>query len=217
MNKFEQEFLKKYDNGYKFSNEELQSYHSGLETAKDKKNTEYLDDKDVNIYSIRQIGNRFFVFRYVMGYTENYAVMIFDQPFEVIEEEKEVTVKIKEWVKRKTNEENQKPQIKKNEWIPVEQGLPEDMQDILFTTQWGTGEYKYRNVKSGYCSITEEVAEEDGETVIGKDIRFMERRSPWDYDCTKDVTAWMPLPEPYISKEKHEKTITVTKGIKKEK
>lgn len=103
MNKIEQEFLNKYDNGYEFSNGELQSYYIGLEAAIDKTNTEYLDDKDVNTYNIKQVGNRFFVFRYVIGYAENYIVRIFEQPFEVIEEEKEVTVKIKEWVKKEKN------------------------------------------------------------------------------------------------------------------
>lgn len=54
-------------------------------------------------------------------------------------------------------------------WIPVTEGLPEDKQEVLVT--------------------------EYGDTDIGR--RFEGRWLDRYGDKMKDVTAWMPLPEPY--------------------
>lgn len=63
------------------------------------------------------------------------------------------------------------PAEKKGEWVPVTERLPDRREGAVLVTDWGDVCYAYRND-------------------IGTWMDF-------DGNKLKDVTAWMPLPEPY--------------------
>ena len=58
-----------------------------------------------------------------------------------------------------------------NQWIDVNDRLPEDSEDVLICSQWGTIDIGW------YCK---------GE--------WVSEHITYDYD---NIIAWMPLPEPY--------------------
>ena len=69
-------------------------------------------------------------------------------------------------------------EVMNSAWIPVSERLPEENQKCLITTRWQTvllAEYRLDYFRLFYA----------------------ER---WDFE-TKDVTAWMPIPEPYRGDE----------------
>lgn len=93
----EQEFLNKFNNNEKFTEEELENI------AYEKSELEYVDEVegersrwDVPVSTIVKAGNRFFSIDWQRGLTECQDNWFDEQPYEVVKKEKVITVT--EWL-----------------------------------------------------------------------------------------------------------------------
>ena len=87
------------------------------------------------------------------------------------------------------------PKNKVYDWIPVSERLPEKIGNYIITQKSDITGHVYRNIAS-YALNLHDVDEYDFEDK--KRPGWYHYDSEWGYYELKDVTAWMPLPEPYL-------------------
>jgi hypothetical protein len=92
------------------------------------------------------------------------------------------------------NEKLNNSQQRTGQWIPVSERLPEKRGDYLITQKATFTDYVYISV-AGYALNLHDVDEYD--FADKKRRGWYEYDSEWGYRELDDVTAWMPLPEPY--------------------
>ena len=75
-------------------------------------------------------------------------------------------------------------EITEDEWIPVEERLPEEMQPVLVWFEYYRyGDFNCMFPTYGFCYVCD-----------GKWSRFINGKTGW---TNAHIIAWMPLPEPY--------------------
>jgi len=76
--------------------------------------------------------------------------------------------------------------MKNNNWIPLDERLPELDKNVLLLDEWESNEKKYRDVRVGYLSeyTTRKKAEGFATTCVWEGCEF-----------AFNITHWMELPE----------------------
>ena len=88
MKMTEQEFLKKYDEGYKFEDDELRKLLYVGKTVDEREGEEHRWHRDMT--TIIKVGDRFFAIEWMRGLTEYQEDECLEQPYEVVREERVV-------------------------------------------------------------------------------------------------------------------------------
>ena len=98
MNEFDQDFLEKYDSGYKFSSSELREICFELIEVESEYGENLRWVRPVT--RIYQVGNRYFCLEWFEGLTESQEDEFWEQPYEVEKKEYEKTITVTEWIKK---------------------------------------------------------------------------------------------------------------------